>query len=94
MFLKEKHIQLSTLDNRGKQRIDHQIFIRKSISCKIAHPQSWNLHAKFKDEKLKAKVRLEKANKLKTEMYKSEHELKNPNNSTNWLFYSNKLHSE
>ena len=46
-------IQVCTLHSGCKQRIDQQIFNRKSISRKITHPQSWKLQAKLTGEKLK-----------------------------------------
>ena len=35
--------QLTTLHMWDKYGIERQIFNKKSISCKITHPQSWNL---------------------------------------------------
>ena len=46
-------IQVCTFHDGCKQRIDQQIFNRKSISRKITHPQSWKLQAKLTGEKLK-----------------------------------------
>ena len=56
-FCSDSNLHISTfklvLSTMDKQRIDQQIFNRKSISRKITHPQSWKLQAKLKGEKLK-----------------------------------------
>jgi len=46
------YIQVCTFHDGCKQGIDQQVFNRKSISCKITHPQSWKLQAKLTCEKL------------------------------------------